>query len=161
MLGSVKDMLNSPIGYDDELASKYQSATSSCSKAGYAYTSPAAYALGPTPTSNVTLPTTSCSSTYTVQKYDTCEMIAGDHGVSSYSIISANNLQADCGNLAANSTLCLVDPCTTYTIQSGDTCDSILTSVGNGVTGTQLLAWNPNINPLCANIRPGMVICMR
>lgn len=163
MLGSVQVMLNSPVGYDEDLESNFKNATSSCSNAGYPYTTPGVYSLGTATTStNGPAPTQSCSSTYTVGRDDNCDSIAAAHGISSYSLISANGLHTNCDNMHENDVLCLIDPCTTYTIQVGDSCNAILeSSNGTSLTATQLLAWNPNINALCDNIAPGMAICLR
>lgn len=48
-------------------------------------------------------------------------------------------------------------------MQASDTCASIIQAQGNGITGIQLLAWNPDINSLCGNLYnlKGNYICVR
>jgi hypothetical protein len=163
MLGVMEIQLNSPFGYDDEFAADFDSITSSCGASGYAFTSPAPYALNSTATT-ISTPTTtpSCSSPYLVQSGDTCDSIALAYNVSTFSIITAGSLSPDCGNLQACSSLCLPSSCNLYRVQYDDTCESILAANTN-VTGTNLLSWNPNINVLCTNIGYFVqtLICLR
>lgn len=69
--------------------------------------------------------------------------------MSSFSIIGPNGLNADCNNLAAGASICVSS---LYNVQADDICASIIQAQGNSITGTQLLAWNPNINSLCGNL---------
>lgn len=142
--------LNSPFGYHDEFAQDFASATSSCGANGYAFTSPAPYAISANPAPDPTPPT--CSDPYVVKAGDSCDAIALSKGISSYAIITAGNLLSDCTNLQVGAELCLPGPCELYRVQIDDTCESIVKRYTNlDVFG--LLSWNPNINPLCRNLK--------
>lgn len=43
------------------------------------------------------------------------------------------------------------DKCETYTVQHNDTCKSIARA--NNVTVTQVIRWNPVLNPICSNLQ--------
>ena len=153
MLGVMQIQLNSPFGYDDEFADDFKSATSSCSATGYVYTSPSAYVESSSKTApSNSIPTPTCSDPYKVQPDDTCESIALAQNVSTEGILNTGGLSQSCSNLHAVGTLCLPPSCALYKVQVDDTCDKILSS-HPGLTGSQLLAWNPNINRMCGNIR--------
>lgn len=163
MLGVVQTQLNSPFGYDNDFAQDFQSATASCGASGYAFTSPAPYALNSsatTPSSPTSTPT--CSDPYQVQPGDSCDSIATSKTVSTYAVLSAGGLNPTCTNLLAGSSLCLPGSCDLYRVQYGDTCESII-ATKSGLTGNNLLAWNPNINVLCGNIKSLVetLICVR
>jgi hypothetical protein len=154
--------LNSPFGYDDDFAQEFKSATASCGSTGYSFTTPARYAIGtniPDPGDDTSTP--SCSEPYIVLPGDSCDSIALAKGVSTYSIARAGGLRLDCSNLIAGASLCLQSPCSVYRVQEGDDCVSIING-HRGVTGTSLLSWNPNIDPLCTNIVDlvGTLICV-
>lgn len=159
-LSVVRTQLNSPFGYDAEFAQGFSSVTSKCSATGYAFTTPAAYAINttayPTPTDAPT-----CGSPYVVQSGDSCDSIATAKGVSTFSVIKAGSTDPDCTTLQAGQKLCLPDSCTLYRVQVDDTCEDILASV-NGLRPNDLLTWNPSINPLCTNIdiMYGQLICV-
>jgi hypothetical protein len=162
ILGSLQTQLGSPFGYDEDRAEDFASLTSSCSKTNYAFTTPSVYSLDTTTTAPpVTTPI--CASTYVVQTDDTCNSIALSQSISTFSLYNTNGIWPSCGNLAIGDSLCIKDTCTTYEVQSSDTCDSILLGLSNTITGSQLLAWNPNINALCANLHDfeETVICVR
>ena len=151
ILGTQKTLLSSPFDFTEEFAKEFASLTSSCGSTQYGYTTPGPYALG-TQTSDDPLPTPTCTNSYAVKGTDTCNSISTAYNVSTYSITSRNNLYSDCSNLAAVGTICIPQQCNIYQIQSNDTCDSIIQAHGNGISGSQFLAWNPNINALCSNL---------
>lgn len=168
MLGVQQTQLNSPFGYDADFASAFQSTTSSCSKTGYPFTSPSKYTISQALITSTTLssssatPTSMCGSIYTVQPGDTCNSISLAQNVSTYSVIYSGGLDSACTTLLPGAILCLLPQCKLYTVQGTDTCSNILTAIGNGVTGTQFLSWNPNINSLCGNLYrlSGTQICV-
>lgn len=167
-LGVQSVELSSPFGYDDTLAANFQALTSSCGASGYAFTSPTAYGLNGTATntaspSSTATPTPNCTTSYTVQDGDDCNSVARAHNVSTFSLLYENTLNIYCLNFpAAGTSLCLPPQCALYTVQPGDTCDGIVNRTA-GITVTQLLAWNPNINALCGNMLrfAGTEICVR
>lgn len=160
--------LSSPLGYDDTLAANFQSLTSSCGASGYAFASPTAYALNGTATNtappvSTATSTLTCTASYTVQDGDDCNSVARANNVSTFALLYNNGLNIYCMDFpAAGTSLCLPPQCIVYAVQPGDTCDSIVNSTA-GITVTQLLAWNPNINSLCGNILglAGNEICTR
>jgi hypothetical protein len=158
----MQTQLNSPFGYDDDFAQEFKSVTASCSSADYSFTSPRSYAIRtnlPSPGGDLSTP--SCSSPYLVPPGDSCDAISLSKGVSTYSIIRAGGLRADCSNLAAGASLCLPSPCSLYRVQEGDDCASLVAR-HPGVTRESLLSWNPNINPICTNMADlvGTFICL-
>lgn len=162
MLGVVQTQLNSPFGFHDDFAQDFDSTTSSCGTTKYPYTSPAPYALNTSATEAASpANTASCSNPYKVQLGDTCDSIATSQKVSTYSVISAGGLSPGCTNLIPDSSLCLPRACSLYRVQYDDTCDTIIAA--NGLSGVDLLAWNPNINALCGNIYAlaETLICVR
>lgn len=165
MIGIEQIQLKYPFGYDAQLAQDFQSLTSSCGAAGYSFTSPTAYALNSSATAPTATPKSAaaCSSPYKVQSSDSCDSIASAQNVSTYAVISAGGFDPSCDNLISGTSLCLPGHCTLYRVKKTDTCASIVTAQGGGMTGTNLLAWNPNINLLCGNIYDlvGSQICVR
>jgi hypothetical protein len=152
MLGVVQTQLNSPFGFHEDFAQDFDSTTSSCGATNYPYTSPPPYALNTSATEPASpTNTASCSSPYTVRSGDTCDSIATAQKVPTYAVISAGGLSARCRNLTPDSPLCLPRACSLYRVQYDDTCDTII-KANDGLSGVDLLAWNPNINALCANI---------
>ncbi|RYP81114.1 hypothetical protein DL770_005977 [Monosporascus sp. CRB-9-2] len=149
-LGVVRTQLNSPFGYHEQFAQGFESITSKCGATGYAFISPAQYAISTKPYSIPTDAPT-CGSPYEVQSGDSCDSIATSRGVSTYAVIKAANTDPDCINLRVGAKLCLPEPCTLYRVQYDDTCESILASI-SGVRANDLLTWNPNLNLLCTNI---------
>jgi LysM repeat protein len=169
-LGMLQAELNSPLGYDEDLANDFASATSRCSKTGYPFTSPTPYALNASATTSTSTgietsatATATCSDTYTVAAGDTCVSIAIAHNVSTFYLAYDNNLDIYCSGLSFGSTLCLPEICDVYTVQPNDTCISIIRAVPEDITVTQLQTWNPNINLLCGNMDnfKGTIICVR
>jgi len=73
-------------------------------------------------------------------------------------LITLNNILPDCTNLQIGQVLCLPETCTTYSVQSGDSCFAIAAS--QGVTFTQILSYNPALNPTCTNLIAGSNICV-
>ena len=142
MLGIGQIQLNSPFGYDAQLAQDFQSLTSSCGAAGYSFASPIAYALNPSATAPSATRTSAavCPSFYTVQSGDSCDTIASAQNVSTYAVISAGGLDPACDNLISGTCLCLPGHCTLYRVQETDTCASIVSAQSSGMTGTNLLA---------------------
>jgi hypothetical protein len=159
-LNLVKAQLNSPFGYHRQFAQGFESVTSKCGATGYAFTSPAKYALS-TKSSSAPTDLPICASPYVVESEDTCDSIATAKNVSTYSVRRAAGAGPEC-NLRDGVKLCLPEPCTVYRVRYDDTCQSILDSV-SGLRASDLLIWNPNINPLCTNLNVMVetLICIR
>lgn len=158
MLGVLQLQLGSPVGYTDDLAAEFASATSSCQATGYAYTSPGPYALNssataPPSTAIATSTTTNeqptCTSVYTVSEGDSCESIAEKSNVSTYGLIVRNGLDVFCSELSSGEHLCLPQTCATHVLVVGDTCDSLASRFN--VSVSQLKAWNPIFDGHCLN----------
>lgn len=106
----------------------------------------------------------SCTSTYTVQEGDTCESVSEDHGVGTFYLLQANNLQAYCADFpGVGADLCIPDACELYTVDANDTCYGIAQLYNGTFSVRQLISWNPNINEACGNIYEleGSRICVR
>lgn len=151
ILGTQQTQLNSPFDFDSTFAKDFAKLTSSCGSTQYGYTTPAAYALS-TRTTDSVLPTPVCTNSYSIKAKDTCDSISTAYNVSTYSVTSRNGLSSDCSNIANVSSICLPEKCNVYQVQDGDTCDSIIRTHAKGISGSQFLAWNPNINTLCSNL---------
>jgi len=170
ILGLDQIQLNSPFGYDADFAELFSSQTASCGKTGYAFTTPAPYALtgsstmAPSTTSaSIPASTASCVATYTVQDGDTCNTVAQNNSVSTFDLLFTNGLSLDCNTFPdSGASLCIPAQCDTYTVSINDTCNSIIATQG-GITSAQFLAWNPSVNSLCGNILDfvGDTICLR
>lgn len=147
--------------YDDQLALQWANIQSRCGvsypterqpaettgNGGYGYAD------------NYTAETTCWSGeTYTVVGGDDCGAIAAAQSVSTGTLITLNNILPDCTNLRIDQVLCLPQKCTTYTVQPGDTCFAIANA--HNLTFTQLLSWNPALNPTCTNLISGSRICL-
>ncbi|KAK4032564.1 hypothetical protein C8A01DRAFT_20367 [Parachaetomium inaequale] len=174
MLGVVQLQLNSPFGYDADFASEFVSLTSSCSKTGYAFTSPPPYtvsatgmaiATGTSSSSPSASPTDvlepGCVSLYTIQAGDTCNSIALAQNVSTFAVYGSHGI-TDCSNLPAGSKLCLLGQCLLHQVHETDTCDSIIAGASITVSPSMFVAWNPNIDAVCSNLHRlvGMYICL-
>ncbi|THG96439.1 hypothetical protein EW026_g5394 [Hermanssonia centrifuga] len=98
---------------------------------------------------------------YTVASGDTCDSIASAQSVAYTQLISVNGLQYQCNNLPpAGTKICLPGKCTLHVVTSGDTCMSI--SGDSGITWTQFISWNPQVNSRCSNLNQyvGEGICI-
>ncbi|KAH8692485.1 hypothetical protein GQ44DRAFT_765329 [Phaeosphaeriaceae sp. PMI808] len=151
ILGTMQTQLKSPLDYTEEYAEDFASLTSSCGSTQYTLTTPTSYALG-TRSQDAPLPTPTCKTTYAIKSGDTCNSISEANKVSTFGITNRNSLYSDCSNLAGRSTICIPEQCTTYKVKLNETCDSIIETHGNGISGAQFLAWNPNINDMCLNV---------
>jgi hypothetical protein len=72
-----------------------------------------------------------------------------------------NGLEGGCADWPGNLTsLCIQGSCKTYSVQENDTCTEV--SAAYNITLTQLLSWNPTIDPICANFykEVGHAICV-
>lgn len=162
ILGTQEILLNSPFGYNDQAASQFASATSSCGASGYAYTSPAAYALATASVPDLSNDTTACSSTYTIQAGDSCSSVSQSKKVSTEELRRANNLTPPCNGWPdVGQLLCIPATCNSYVIQSGDSCADIATKAG--ISAVQFLTWNPHVNAMCGNLymMVGESLCLR
>lgn len=167
-LGSLALKLNSPLGYDIDIESSFTSLTSACNATGYSYTSPAPYALNATattvPATVTATPVPSCTGSYIVQSIDDCNSVARFLNVSTYSLLSANNLDLYCVNFpaAVGTKLCIPSNCSTHTWRALDTCEDVVAGL-QGISLAQFLAWNPNFNSLCLNSINfvGYEVCIR
>lgn len=133
------------------MAADFAAATASCNVPDYAYTSPPAFALNNTATRSSTAPapqqTCQGGPPKAVAQGDTCHSIAATNGVSSYGLMTLNNIDVFCSKLPAQ--VCLPQPCTLYKWQPYDTCEVI--SARAGITLAQFLAWNPIFDEVCSN----------
>ncbi|KAK4108056.1 carbohydrate-binding module family 50 protein [Canariomyces notabilis] len=141
-----------PIGYGQtQLRNQYSSLTSSCKLSSMALTS-----LATTTTWATSLPATptpSCAGqTYTVRAGDNCRTVSFSRGISTVSLLTANNLRAYCANFPQpGGTLCIPTArvCKPYQLKAdlSDTCHSIARAAG--ITWTQLVSWNPELGEYC------------
>ena len=115
-LGAYKLQPDSPFGYSEPLASQFVALTSSCSKAGYAFTTPPPY--GTTTSAAASTPTmhSSCVTFYTIGAGNTCNSIAELKNVSSYAIYGPNGID-DCSNLPVDTKICLLGQCMRYQVK--------------------------------------------
>lgn len=149
-LSVVRAQLNSPFGFDEDFAAGFANITASCGATGYGFTTPGSYAITTQPPTATGTPT--CGSPYVVQAGDTCDSIAVSRRVSTYSVIKAAGTDPDCSSgLQAGTSLCLPEACEQHRVEVDETCEEIVASVP-GLRATDLLSWNPDLNPLCTNV---------
>lgn len=107
----------------------------------------------------------SCTRFYEVKSGDFCDKIAAEQGVSSFQVAAANvgTINAACSNLFVGQIICLartsLNCSPVVVVESGNTCTSIATQAG--ITFADVLNNNPNVNPNCSNIFPGLVLCVQ
>lgn len=157
-----------PIGNGQtQLRAQYSSMTSSCKLSSMALTS-----LATTTTWATTMPaapTPSCAGQrYTVRAGDSCRSVSFARGISTVSLLTANNLRAHCANFPeAGGTLCIptASVCKPYQLKAdlSDTCHSVARAAG--ITWTQLVSWNPEVGEYCESLPAlaagaGPVICV-
>jgi LysM repeat protein len=95
---------------------------------------------------------TGCVGTqYTVRGGDSCTSVSNSQGISTASLLAANNI-ASCSSFPTSGDLCIPDSakCKVYTVQSSDTCATIADA--NSLTWTQIVTWNTVVGKNCANI---------
>lgn len=80
----------------------------------------------------------------------TCDEFAEANSVATDQLLMVNGLLGGCTNWPGNLTsLCVQATCQPYLVRRNYTCISV--SRAHKITLTQLLSWNPTIDPVCAN----------
>ncbi|KAA8895206.1 hypothetical protein FN846DRAFT_818519 [Sphaerosporella brunnea] len=152
--------LNDPWGYNADDAAIFTSLTSSCGVSTLTVTAtPTSVFVNSTSVAPTATPT--CTGvTIAVSSSDTCDTIAETHHASTWHILFRNNLDAGCINFPTSGSLCIEETCTTYVPTSNDTCRDLAKTYN--VTVPQLVSWNPDIDPACANFNQtlGHHICL-
>lgn len=90
-----------------------------------------------------------------------CDDFASSHSVSTDGLLSSNGLVGGCADWPGNLTqLCVQNNCQPYLVQQNDTCLAV--AAANNITLTQLVSWNPTVDPLCKNWESqiGHAICL-
>lgn len=157
-----------PIGNGQtQLRAQYSSMTSSCKLSSMTLTSLATTTIWAT--TLPAAPTPSCAGQrYTVRAGDSCRTVSFARGISTVSLLTANNLRAYCANFPeAGGSLCIptASVCKPYQLKAdlADTCHSIARAAG--ITWTQLVSWNPELGEYCESLSAlaggaGPVICI-
>lgn len=106
--------------------------------------------------------TPTCTGSYVpVPTGSTCDEFAEANSIATDQLLMLNGLVGGCANWPGNLTsLCVQGTCEPYIVQQNDTCLSVASA--HNITLTQLLSWNPTIDPICANCNTkiGHVICV-
>ncbi|KAI3227720.1 hypothetical protein CBS147310_7445 [Penicillium roqueforti] len=156
-LGIMRAQLDNAVGWIDRLASQYLSSASSCGVTvpPLAEPTPVFLSNSKTMVSN-TSTTLTCTGSYVpVPTGSTCDEFAEANSVATDQLLMVNGLLGGCtnwpgvtdkGNLTS---LCVQATCQPYLVRRNDTCISV--SRAHKITLTQLLSWNPTIDPVCAN----------
>lgn len=162
-LGIRQIWLNSSLGYEEDMATEFASATASCSKTGYTYTVPSTSSVIATVPTNVRRSNadSTCYNQYETTDEDSCETISVMHNVSTFAITRTGISDAFCSRLPPGQKLCLPPPCRVYKVASGDTCNSIV-AAHPWISLARLAQWNPNIDPACRylELMAGSYICV-
>ena len=90
-----------------------------------------------------------------------CDDVALANRVSTDNLLMVNGLYAGCANWPAGlKKVCIEQSCTPYRIQENETCVDV--SIAYNITLTQLVSWNPSVDPACANWnhKVGHIICI-
>lgn len=152
-LGLARLELEYPGTYQDYLVADYSSSVSSCGVTAAPITSPTqVYFDNPRTIVSGYNTTTACTGSYVaVPTGISCDDMAERHNISTDSLLMLNQLDGGCANWPGNLTkMCVEGVCNPYMVQPNDT--SCLDLARNfNITLTQLLAWNPTIDPLCQN----------
>ncbi|KAH6873669.1 hypothetical protein BKA70DRAFT_1129908, partial [Coprinopsis sp. MPI-PUGE-AT-0042] len=96
-----------------------------------------------------------------VKPGDFCDKISAEQGVSSFQLANVNvgTINAACSNLFPGQIICLartnLNCSPVAVVETGDTCTSLAAEAG--ITFSDILTNNPNVNPNCSNIFPGLV----
>lgn len=108
-------------------------------------TTPSQTAIFPTPIGCI-------GATYSIKSGDTCQTISLSQGISTSSLLLANNLSPFCVNFPSSGSLCIPNSskCKTAVVKSGDTCAKI--GANNKATWTQITTWNPDFGADCGRI---------
>ncbi|KAJ5399171.1 hypothetical protein N7465_009660 [Penicillium sp. CMV-2018d] len=162
-LGIMRAQLDNAVGYIDQLASQYLSSASSCGVTVPPLSEPTPVYLSD-PNTVVSSASTSlkCTGSYVpVPTGTTCDEFAEANSISTDQLLMINGLVGGCVNWPGSLTnLCVQGTCEPYLVQRNDTCAGI--AGAHNITITQLLSWNPTIDPVCANwpTKIGHVICV-
>lgn len=154
IIGPMKIQVESGISYDKEVEEDFKLLTSSCKATGYDYTIPASYAsrdTAPTTTTPSATQSWPCPTSYTVMQGDTCDSISQAQNASTFGLINTNNLNIFCDLPPVGKNICLPLACKLAFLQKGETCYTL--QEAHGVTRAQLVAWNPNFDYQCINIK--------
>ncbi|KAF1732444.1 LysM domain-containing protein [Beauveria bassiana] len=147
-IGTWKDQLESPVGYDPQYAEEFAALTASCKAGGYAFKTPSYSVIQPVPTSQ---PVFTCERPYTVAAGDTCSSVAQKRSVTEYGISDLNGLSIDCDPLPVGKTICIPPTCKVHKIGAADDINGLAAKYQ--VTVGQLVAWNPMIRLDGSNLR--------
>ncbi|KAM3506120.1 hypothetical protein MY10362_002564 [Beauveria mimosiformis] len=147
-IGTWKDQLESPVGYDPKDAEEFAALTASCKAGGYAFKTPSYSVIQPVPTSQ---PVWTCERPYTVADGDTCSSVAQKRSVTEYGISDLNGLSIDCDPLPVGKTICIPPTCKVHKIGAADNINELAAKYQ--VTVGQLVAWNPIIRLDGSNLR--------
>ncbi|KAM3490965.1 hypothetical protein MY3957_005742 [Beauveria namnaoensis] len=147
-IGTWKDQLESPVGYDPQYAEEFAALTASCKADGYAFKTPSYSVIQPVPTSQ---PVFTCERPYTVAAGDTCSSVAPKRSVTEYGISDLNGLSIDCDPLPVGKTICIPPTCKVHKIGAADDINGLAAKYQ--VTVGQLVAWNPMIRLDGSNLR--------
>ncbi|KAK8103188.1 hypothetical protein PG984_016334 [Apiospora sp. TS-2023a] len=160
-LGPIRLQLEDARVYDETIASEYSASISACGITEAALATPAPVLL-PNPNTGIFNATRTCSGTsIPMPTSSSCDQTALDHEVSTAQLLADNDLPAGCSSWPGSAeTLCIQNTCKTYTVKDTDTCRTV--SRAHNITLTQLLTWNPTVDPVCANWDHtiGHVICV-
>jgi LysM repeat protein len=107
------------------------------------------------------IPGGSCPLEYTVERNDTCNIIAAKFNVTGSAIIAANpTVSYGCDDLPVGQALCIRNEICIqwYIVASGDSCNVIGGKFD--VTGSDIISANPTINVGCTNLQVGQSLCI-
>ena len=177
-IDTMRTQLNSPFGYDKDLAQRFELIASSCKLNEQPIPEPSSYTLdcNNSTSSNISTPSVAtsadanstlngpgCDQSLAIKAGDDCYKISSANNISTFSLLDENNLAAYCSEFPLNGTLCMPQTCAVYEVKKGDSCFGIAHAHSHRFTQTQLMSWNPNINRGCSNLRQleKSYICVR
>ncbi|KAF7131457.1 hypothetical protein CNMCM5793_004682 [Aspergillus hiratsukae] len=162
-IGLLRAQLEDPVMYNEALVSDYSAMVQSCSMTADGLTSPTPVFLSDPNTivANISATPTCTGSYVVVPTGSTCDGFAEANSIATDQLLALNGLIGGCVNWPGNLTsLCVQNNCDPYIVQQNDTCLTVAAT--HNITLTQLLSWNPSIDPICANWanQIGHVICV-
>ncbi|OIW30099.1 hypothetical protein CONLIGDRAFT_702573 [Coniochaeta ligniaria NRRL 30616] len=183
-LSMIKTQLEMPLASNTELSSGFSALTSSCKVMTFKVTGPStatpwvvsATSTSTTRTGSATSSTSVSTSTgsaacvgktYTILSTDTCTSVSLSQRISTARLFMANNLQASCSSFPKTGSLCIPSAatCEPHKVNlvgpNMDSCETLASAANTTVL--QLVAWNPELGPDCANLNrlyDGYTLCL-
>ncbi|RHZ56168.1 LysM peptidoglycan-binding domain-containing protein [Aspergillus thermomutatus] len=140
--------------YNEDLAERYTSLTSSCGFSNLELPTPSSVIITRQVFLFCALPSITPAScpgrSVAIKPGDTCDTFAAANNVSTWRLLIDNGLQSGCMDFPTEGSLCVIGSCQTHNVTATDTCPSI--ALQYGITITQFRTWNQVLDSRCTNL---------